>query len=634
MTKFGDPKIVKNKIMSYLQIDEDEYNDFINKSLKKYNAVIAGGFVLSCFSDFTSNDIDIYITSKNMKKFASNLPAYLSPHSLDFISKYDSLGKKYVQRMLCYKYDENNNPNYNIKVDIVIVDDNYTVEQVIDNFDLTFCKIWFDGDDIYASYPSDIKNKKGSLNKIYINSYYNAIKNNVTDIDLLHQRNKKYTARGFRIKIAKDPSPHKIVNERDENETPLLVSQRQTVENYVIKLLLQNFSSSNIIKYLISDNRYYSKYISKYISMFYYSEEYEERYFIEKITIFHFYFTCLFKEFTFKEYIKNFHKLFNNVSIEYIYKSALYSLETYLDFLYNIKIKYDYDDLRLIDFVSDDRNVFLEKNIQKITRFIIDNKLYKYENYKFTNIIDYTYVDAKLFYEADHLQLTLTDRNIDIDTINSSEFKKLLQTKQKCVKLITKTDVKKLLQNSKLTGFDFINCEQDVNISKYLSENKENILFVVLSSDNTPSITCISKKDLDNMISDINDNWFYNCETMKNPNIYQSDSPSVIKYKENRYLYKPYIKVPLSNGTFYFEYNYIYSLFMSKQQVFFVYPIYTYGTPKKQLEITTTASYKNTNHGIQRGLANYVSANHCQDDSNIRLYQIKTLKLDDKKYKK
>ena len=154
MTKFGDPKIVKNKIMEYLQIDEDEYNDFINKSLKKYNAVIAGGFVLSCFSDFTSNDIDIYITSKNMKKFASHLPAYLSPHSLDFISKYDSLGKKYVQRMLCFKYDENDTPNYDIKVDIVIVDDNYTIDQVIDNFDLTFCKIWFDGDDVYASNPS------------------------------------------------------------------------------------------------------------------------------------------------------------------------------------------------------------------------------------------------------------------------------------------------------------------------------------------------------------------------------------------------------------------------------------------------------------------------------------------------
>ena len=46
MTKFGDPRIVKNKIMSYLQIDEHEYDDFINKSLKKYNAVIAGGWFL------------------------------------------------------------------------------------------------------------------------------------------------------------------------------------------------------------------------------------------------------------------------------------------------------------------------------------------------------------------------------------------------------------------------------------------------------------------------------------------------------------------------------------------------------------------------------------------------------------
>ena len=62
---------------------------------------------------------------------------------------------------------------------------------------------------------------------------------------------------------------------------------------------------------------------------------------------------------------------------------------------------------------------------------------------------------------------------------------------------------------------------------------------------------------------------------------------------------------------------------MSKQQVFFVY--------QTSQVIKKTASYKNTKHGIRRGLANYVSANHCQDGSNIRLYQIKTLKLDDKK---
>ena len=140
MVSFGNPEIVKNKIMSYLDINDNEYNSFIT-SLKKYNAVIAGGFVLSCFSDFKSNDIDIYITNKNMKKFANHLPSYLSPTSLDFISKYDSIGKKYVMRMLCHKYDKNNDMNYNIKVDIVIIDDNYTIDEVIDNFDLSFCMV-------------------------------------------------------------------------------------------------------------------------------------------------------------------------------------------------------------------------------------------------------------------------------------------------------------------------------------------------------------------------------------------------------------------------------------------------------------------------------------------------------------
>lgn len=69
---------------------------------------------------------------------------------------------------------------------------------------------------------------------------------------------------------------------------------------------------------------------------------------------------------------------------------------------------------------------------------------------------------------------------------------------------------------------------------------------------------------------------------------------------------------------------------MSKNQVFFVYPDYMIGS-KTQKEIVKTVSYKNTAHGISKGLANYVSANHCQDGSNIKLYKIKSLKLDTKR---
>jgi hypothetical protein len=98
-------------------------------------------------------------------------------------------------------------------------------------------------------------------------------------------------------------------------------------------------------------------------------------------------------------------------------------------------------------------------------------------------------------------------------------------------------------------------------------------------------------------------------------------------YKINEYLYRPFIKVPLSNGTFYFEYTYIYNLLMSKQQVFFVYR----PTGDKEEKILETVSFKNTNYGISNGIGNYVGASHCQDDSDITLSIIKTLKLDDKK---
>jgi len=619
MSLFGDPEIVKNKIMEYLEYDEIDYNAFI-KNLKKHNAVIAGSFVLSCFSDFKPNDIDIYITNKDMMKFPKNLPPDLSPVSLDFISKYDSLGKKYVMRMLFHKYNENDEMNENVNMDVIIVDDNYTIDQVIDNFDLSFCKIWFDGDNVYATYPNDIITKKGFLNTIYTNQYYNAIEKGLETMDLICLRNKKYTRRGFEIKIDKKPD---IITISDDENIPLLVSNHFTSENYAIKILLQNFTNSSIIEYLIYNIQYYSKYISKYIGVFYYTEEYNELVYIEKITLCKFYFISMFKEFTFEEYIKNLNKFFKNISIKTIYKIALYSLEEYLYNIYNVKIHYNFENNEM-KFTDNNGNKLssLKPNQVKITRFIIDKKLNKYEDYKFTRYIDNSYIT-----DDSYRKYVMHNKLINIDFIESDKLREILQIKKKCVKLINKQDVKSYLENSKLTGFDLINCNQDINISKYLSNNKENIIIVILSSG-IPSITCISKKDLDIMISDINDNWFYDCDLMNNPKIDRNDDENTVRYKEKLYLYNPLIKVPLSAGIFYFEYNYIYSLFMSKNQVFFVYPKYSFYGSKTQKEILKSVSFKNTKYGISKGIANYVSANHCQDDSNIKLYEIKSLKLD------
>jgi hypothetical protein len=615
----GDPTtIVKNKIMEYLQINEQEYQDFID-SLKKYNAVIAGGFVLSCFSGFISNDIDIYITCKNMKKFASNLPPFLSPILIDFISKYDSIGKKYVQRMLCYKYDKNNERVYHIKVDIVIVDDNYTVDEVIDNFDLTFCKIWFDGDNVYASHPNDVKKKVGHLNKKYLNDYYLAIKTDKTRSNLIHGRNIKYTKRGFKITIGEDPHPDTNFVPKEEDGIPILLSSKQTSENYIVKLMLQNFTNVKIVKNLINDMYCYSKYISKYIPESKYTREYTQRHYIEKITLLKFYFISLFKEFTFKEYIKNIQKFFKNIKIQHVYKCALYTLEGYLSSVYNIRTVHDFNDTRNMHFIDrtregqDSRQQEFDPNAYSIMRFIIDKHLNKYENYKFTYIIDFKF--------------PLILKKTNIETINSELFNKLLLNKSNiCIKIIKKNDVIAHLQDSKLTGFEIITCEEDVNIADYLSQDKENIIICVILPNNT-TITCISKKDLDTMISFMNDNWFYDCSKMPKPHEIPLLRTNLEFYKINEYLYRPFIKVPLSNGTFYFEYTYIYNLLMSKQQVFFVYR----PTGDKEEKILETVSFKNTNYGISNGIGNYVGASHCQDGSDITLSIIKTLKLDDKK---
>ena len=164
-----------------------------NELLIKAGAVISGSSLVKIYSnsDFEINDIDIYLKPSNyaieLKEFLEGL-RYYNFHTYS-TPGYDNsfMLKNNILAVSKFYY----NP-YNI--DFIFVSPNFDITNVVSNFDLTFCQIWYDGNSIHATHPNDIISKSGKLNPEYISSFLKLNKFTINRI-------KKYRNRGFKILI-------------------------------------------------------------------------------------------------------------------------------------------------------------------------------------------------------------------------------------------------------------------------------------------------------------------------------------------------------------------------------------------------------------------------------------------------
>ncbi len=83
--------------------------------------------------------------------------------------------------------------NWIRKVDIMSVRKRTTPLNVVRNFDLTFCQVWYNGKDVWATHPQHITTKKGEIQGDYVTLYLS--KNR-----FLRKRVHKYIERGFSIR--------------------------------------------------------------------------------------------------------------------------------------------------------------------------------------------------------------------------------------------------------------------------------------------------------------------------------------------------------------------------------------------------------------------------------------------------
>ena len=173
--------------------------------LQTHKGLIAGGSILKAITNFNStqnnaerntlkNDIDIYVNTNQIPEFLTKLqneiikPTY---NTVYWAANYclSFLRKNGIRRV--YQFDEIGK----LKIDVMSVRNKRKVLDVVTNFDLTFCQVWFDGKDVYTTHPEDIRKKEGSLQKDYVRLYYSGNK-------FLNERISKSKLRGVKVSSA------------------------------------------------------------------------------------------------------------------------------------------------------------------------------------------------------------------------------------------------------------------------------------------------------------------------------------------------------------------------------------------------------------------------------------------------
>lgn len=268
-------------------------------------------------------------------------------------------------------------------------------------------------------------------------------------------------------------------------------------------------------------------------------------------------------------------------------------INTYIDkvireqILNKYQIEITFDDENNIKFVCTDLeydrklNENDEKYIKQVLLFYYKRKIYKDESKnKFLDLILHIH----------KLPITLFNINTDTNGIKKEIYDILLSNHDANININGfKTEI---------TYHDLYLGENITDVEQYIKDDDDNIIIV---DPDIKTATCISKSNLDMMINNYMDNWFYDCS----------------EFISGNYLSNPYIKVSISSGNYYIHYKYLYSLFKSNNRLFYINKPYE--------TIATTATYKNTPIGQKNGVSDIVGAFYCNDHTSIKISTISTI---------
>ena len=122
-----------------------------------------------------------------------------------------------------------------IEIDVLVVDDKVSLTSVPENFDLSFCKIWWNGNDVFATNPDDISNKRGTLSPDYVSSLLQGNRFTLNRIA-------KYKNRGFKVIVPSMCIPEQLLGKQKE-----VVSDERWVVSKIIQGIEILFNSEQIL---------------------------------------------------------------------------------------------------------------------------------------------------------------------------------------------------------------------------------------------------------------------------------------------------------------------------------------------------------------------------------------------------
>jgi hypothetical protein len=238
---------------NYFNGQEGSCINFINKTLVDHQALVSGGFILKCaglFPDPTSSkDIDMYVPCKHLKSFNIIMAKLFEAkeviqHNATFycLSFLRKNGIRSVQKF----YDVKARKHYDAKeMDIMAVRNARSPLEVVQNFDLTFCQIWYDGKMVSATHPQDVKNKTGILQKEYVLSYIEGNR-------FIRGRLQKYKWRGFNIQL--ESGPLVLPNHYQQNKCLKTPPTDENSKRWISRAIFHYIATG---KYQLTDNGIY-----------------------------------------------------------------------------------------------------------------------------------------------------------------------------------------------------------------------------------------------------------------------------------------------------------------------------------------------------------------------------------------
>ena len=598
-----------------LNLDDIYFDKFMNL-LKKFNIYIVGRSIIYYKLDlhYYNDTLDLFIDIDNLNKFLNNLYYEFILEECNFSSKYGNYDDNIIE--LVFKFINNYDKEITINLYVYKLHLTETFHEVtIKKFSIF--KTWFDinnykifmldeakkilneeeGNIIYSKNNIDyIKNENDYLNSQYEEDILLSKKIGTTYIEEPEYKFKDYES----ILVKELISNLNIYDINTDKEKINIIYYKDI--KYKIRGNGPLFETTDESLYIKGENaniKFKILIVIKFILDMYYNNSYLDNP-IKQL----------------KSYVKTgydniytyegFKRTYNNI----FSKSILNKLNNYIDKVikekilskYNINMDISNNKIKfnITDSDKSELNINTENYIKQVLLFYYKNRIYKHKyDYNFINII------------LDKFNLfNIVNNLIEKETIFDEKLvrfsKAMIGFFYKSKKVSKKLDPieykKTITHDSKKNYIDLILGDEITDIKTFLAEDKENIIIIDNSKINA---TCISKKDLDQLVSNYADNWFFDCS----------------KYDNNEHLLTPYIKLPLISYTCYVPYNDLYSLFESKKRVFYI--------NTTDLKIAKTASYKNTiqldddDDDIE---PNWTGANHCQEGSSIEISRITTIK--------